>query len=658
MSPAYSRKPGAFNWQNIILFIAIWLLISYFFRGVYTTEPKEIPYTQFKQLVTGSEIKEVTFQGNVIRGRMSRKPEKGQAADNNGSNGKKPKSVTHNFVTRVPAVGDPELLQLLESNNITVNVKSSEQPWFINLLVGVLPWILIIGIFLYTSKKMRERFGGGGLGGPFGFGKSKAKLYQKSKSSVTLDDVAGLSNAKKELQEIIDFLKTPEKFLKIGAKLPRGILLIGPPGTGKTLMARATAGEADVPFFSISGSEFIEMFVGVGASRVRDMFANAKKEAPSIIFIDEIDAIGRARGTGLGGGHDEREQTLNQILSEMDGFSAHESVMVMAATNRPDVLDPALIRPGRFDRQVVLENPMKEARHEILKIHTKDKSMDEDVDLEEVAKRTVGFSGADLENLANEAALLAARQDKKKVEATDFDEAIDKIILGIERDDFVGDRERKIIAYHEVGHALMAKLLPDADPLKKVSIIPHGRALGATQQLPEEERRNLGRHDLLNKICILLGGTTSEKIIFDDITSGAANDLKKATEIARRMVCQFGMSDKIGPAAFPQGETHPFLGREIAQEKNYSEHTARLIDDEIISIINDMQAKVEKLLTENKDNLKKIAEHLLQEETLTNEDIDQILGADNDGGSKEQDKKQDLKQQDKGKQGEKKQDKE
>jgi cell division protease FtsH len=332
------------------------------------------------------------------------------------------------------------------------------------------------------------------------------------------------------------------------------------------------------------------------------------------------------RGTGLGGGHDEREQTLNQILSEMDGFSAHESVMVMAATNRPDVLDPALIRPGRFDRQVVLENPMKEARQEILKIHTKDKTLDDGVDLEEVAKRTVGFSGADLENLANEAALLAARQDKKKIDAADFDEAIDKIILGIERDDFVGDRERKIIAYHEVGHALMARLLPDADPLKKVSIIPHGRALGATQQLPEEERRNLGRHDLLNKICILLGGTTAEKIIFDDITSGAANDLKKATEIARRMVCQFGMSDKIGPAAFPQGETHPFLGREIAQEKNYSEHTARLIDDEIISIINDMQDKVEKLLTENKDDLNKIAEQLLQKETLTNEDIDKIIG--------------------------------
>ena len=618
-------RTSIFNWQNMLLFLAIWLLLSYFLRGMNTPEPVELPYTKFKQIVTQEKIKEVTLQGNEITGEFESLPEEGKTPVKK-TEGQKGKGEKQYFISRVPQFGDPDLLKLLEAHSVSINVKSTKQPWLISLLIGLLPWILIIGIFLYVNKKMRERLGSmGGLGGPFGFGKSKAKLYQKTKTSVTLDDVAGLHNAKKELEEIIEFLKNPEKFQKIGAKLPRGILLIGPPGTGKTLMARATAGEADVPFFSISGSEFIEMFVGVGASRVRDLFANAKKEAPSIIFIDEIDAIGRVRGTGLGGGHDEREQTLNQILSEMDGFSPQESVMVMAATNRPDVLDPALIRPGRFDRQVVLENPMKEARHEILKIHTKEMPLADDVDLEEVAKRTVGFSGADLENLANEAALLAARKDKTRIEADDFDQSIDKIILGIERDDFVGDKERRIIAYHEVGHALMAKLLPDADPLKKVSIIPHGQALGATQQLPEEERRNLGRKDLLNKICILLGGTTAEKINFDDITTGAANDLKKATDIARRMVSQFGMSDKIGPAVFPQGEIHPFLGREIAQDKKYSEHTARLIDDEVISIISEMRDKVEGLLTENKDNLKKIAEELLKRETLTNEDIDKIL---------------------------------
>jgi len=623
MNGGKTKTPGVFNWQNILLFLAIWLLVSFFFRGFLTPEARELPYTKFKRIVSQGKVTELTLQGNSIRGAM--RVSSGQKDNPEGKTGGTPQEEKQYFVTNVPQFGDPELLKLLESKNITIYVKSSEQPWFVSLLVGLLPWVLIIGIFLYTGKKMRERMGGG-LGGPFSFAKSKAKLYKKSKTSVTFDDVAGLHNAKKELEEIIEFLKNPEKFRKVGAKLPRGILLVGPPGTGKTLMAKATAGEADVPFFSISGSEFIEMFVGVGASRVRDMFEKAKKDAPSIIFIDEIDAIGRIRGTGLGGGHDEREQTLNQILSEMDGFSANESVMIMAATNRPDVLDPALIRPGRFDRQVVLENPMKEARLEILKIHTRDKSLSSDVNLEEIAKRTVGFSGADLENLANEAALLAARNDKDKIEADDFDESIDKIILGIERDDFVSDKERRVIAYHEVGHALMAKLLPGADPLKKVSIIPHGRALGATQQITDEERRNLRKSDLLNKICILLGGTTAEKISFDEITTGAANDLKKGTELARRMVSQFGMSDKIGPAVFPQGEMHPFLGREIAQEKKFSENTARLIDEEVMGIMQEMQKKVEKMLSENKENLKEIAEKLLEEETLSNEEIDVIIG--------------------------------
>jgi cell division protease FtsH len=397
---------------------------------------------------------------------------------------------------------------------------------------------------------------------------------------------------------------------------------------GKTLMARAIAGEADVPFFSISGSEFIEMFVGVGASRVRDMFKNAKKEAPSIIFIDELDSIGRVRGTGLGGGHDEREQTLNQILSEMDGFSPHESVIVMAATNRPDVLDPALIRPGRFDRQITVELPQRHARKEILQVHTREVPLAQDVDLDEVAGMTAGFSGADLKNLVNEAALLGARKGKDRVDAEDFDEARDKIIMGIEREDVIKDEEKKVIAYHEGGHALVARLLPGSDPLEKVTIIPRGRSLGATEQIPEEDRHNFSRSYLLNRIAIMLGGRAAEKVVFDDITSGAGDDLKKATQLARRMVCQWGMSDKVGPVTFRQGETHPFLGREIAEPKDFSEETARLIDEEVRRIVQDMEKRAGDILVSNRDKLDALAEGLLRHETLSRDEIDDLLGAE------------------------------
>jgi cell division protease FtsH len=522
-------------------------------------------------------------------------------------------------------VRDPDLLPLLENNAVRIRAETAEEPWFLRLLIYLLPWILIIGFFVYSSKKFQQRMGGRG-GGIFGFGKSKARLYDRSADiDVSFKDVAGLANAKKELQEVVGFLKDPSKFTALGGELPHGLLLVGPPGVGKTLMARACAGEADVPFYSISGSEFIEMFVGVGASRVRDMFKKAKKEAPAIIFVDELDSIGRVRGTGVGGGHDEREQTLNQILNEMDGFTPRESVVVMAATNRPDVLDPALVRPGRFDRQIHLELPQKKARSEILEIHTREVPTAEDVDLENLAERTVGFSGADLKNLVNEAALLAARREKQEVTNEDFDRARDKIMMGIEREDVIHDEEKTVIAYHEAGHALMAELMPRADPLQKVSIIPRGRALGVTEQVPEEDRHNLQQSYLMDRLAVLLGGRAAEKVAFEDLSTGAADDLKNATQLARRMVCQWGMSDKLGPVTFKSGEPHPFLGRELSEPKDYSEATARIIDEEIRRIVVDAEKRTVETLTANRAKLEALAEQLAEEETLSKEEVDRIL---------------------------------
>jgi cell division protease FtsH len=424
----------------------------------------------------------------------------------------------------------------------------------------------------------------------------------------------------------VAYLKEPERFRKLGVKIPRGVLLMGPPGTGKTLLAKAVAGEADVPFYSISGSEFVEMFVGVGASRVRDMFANAKKESPAIIFVDEIDSVGRARGAGLGGGHDEREQTLNQILAEMDGFDAHEAVVVMAATNRPDVLDPALLRPGRFDRKITLELPQRQARLKILKVHTRKVPLSDDVDLESIAAGTVGFSGADLENLINEAALIAAREEKPAVERVDFEQARERILFGSEREDLNIEKEKRAIAYHESGHALVAWLLPDTDPLKKVTIIPRGRALGVTEQVPEEDRHNVVRSYLLDRIAVMLGGRAAEKVVFGQVSSGAEQDLKEVTKLARRMVCQWGMSDRLAPVAFRHGEEHVFLGREMTQAKDFSEHTARIIDEEISAIAREMEEKAVALLTDHRDRLDALAEALIERETLAAEEIEELLG--------------------------------
>ena len=608
--------------KRSLLWLVIIVLFFLFYLGPYLRpHAKKISYSSFKQQVTQGNVSMVTVREDELSGTFNRAMEVGS-----GENKVKVKY----FKTILPSFGDPELLNLLEKNTVTINTESKERSWLATLLISLLPWILIIGFFVWSSKRLQQRMGGFGKGGPFSFGKSKAKLYQRSSSDVTFKDVAGLRNAKKELNEIVEYLKDPSKFKNLGGELPKGILLVGPPGTGKTLMARAVAGEANVPFYSISGSEFIEMFVGVGASRVRDMFEKAKKDAPTIIFIDELDSIGRVRGTGLGGGHDEREQTLNQILAEMDGFSPHESVVVMAATNRPDVLDPALIRPGRFDRRVVLDRPDKRARKEILEIHTREIPLEEDVDLELVAAASVGFSGADLKNLVNEAALYAGRKDKDRVEAEDFDIALDKIRLGIEREDYISDQDKEIIAYHEAGHALMAKLLPEADPLKKVSIIPRGRALGATEQLPEEDRYNLSRNYLLDRIAVMLGGRATEKLVFNDLTSGAGDDLKQATQLARRMVCQWGMSEKLGPVTFRQGEHHPFLGREIAEAKDFSEETARIIDEEVRRIVREMEEKAEKTIESNREMLDILAQALVEHETLEKEEVDQLLNSSTD----------------------------
>jgi cell division protease FtsH len=593
--------------------------------------------------VRNDRVAEITIAGNRIEGKfreMEGPAESGdRSPDGEGDGAQQEKRSIFSFFrdedaepgpqrfqTAKPALQDNDLLPMLEEHDVVVKAEIQEKSWLWTLAVSLLPWILIIGLFWYASRKMQERMGGGGPGGGiFGFAKSKAKLFRRSKSEVTYADVAGLDNAKKELQEVVAYLRDPSRFQKLGGELPHGILLVGPPGVGKTLLAQATAGEADVPFYSISGSEFIEMFVGVGASRVRDMFEKAKKEAPAIIFIDELDSIGRVRGTGVGGGHDEREQTLNQILSEMDGFEPHHSLMVLSATNRPDVLDPALVRPGRFDRRITLDMPQKKAREEILATHTREVPLGSDVDLKSLAERTVGLSGADLKNLVNEAALMAARKEKDTVDAQDFDQARDKILMGIEREDVIDDEERRVIAWHEAGHALLAELLPGADPLQKVTIIPRGRALGATEQIPEEDRHNLKRSYLLDRIAIMLGGRVAEKLAFDDLSTGAADDLKKATRLARRMVCQWGMSEKLGPVTFKHGEPHPFLGRELTEEKDFSEQTARRIDEEIAKIIGDMEKKARKTLSAHRDRLDALAEELLEKETLSRADIDRVL---------------------------------
>ena len=619
MGPSGGSPENPFDWRYFV-WLGVLLLVIVYWAGT-TTGPQavSVPYSQFKEQVQDGEVAEVVIRGENLRGTYE------QATDVEAPD-------SRSFRTILPSsVQDPELMRLLEENGVTVRAEPTGGPWWAEALISILPWILIIALIVWATKRMQERMGSMGQGGLFGFGKSKAKRFREGETQVTFADVAGLENAKKDLQEVIGYLKDPEKYRAIGAKVPRGMLLMGPPGTGKTLLARAVAGEAGVPFYSISASEFIEMFVGVGAARVRDMFESAKKEEPAVIFIDELDSVGRSRGTGLGGGHDEREQTLNQILAEMDGFEPHEAVVVLAATNRPDVLDPALLRPGRFDRKVEMDMPRREARQEILKVHTRKVPLAEDVDLETVAKRTVGFSGADIENLVNEAALLAARNDKKVVDMGAFDMARDKIILGAEREGLLSDEEKEVVAYHESGHALMAWLLPEADPLEKVTIIPRGRVLGATEQMPEEDRHNLKRNYLLDRIGVMLGGRCAERTFFDDITSGAENDLKQATQLAQRMVAQWGMSERFGAVAYRKGEEAVFLGREMAQEKDYSEKTAELIDEEVKRIVAEQEDRALELMKEHRDKLERLARALLEKENVEREEIAEIFGAETAG---------------------------
>lgn len=598
----------------VFLWLAMALLLLFYFLGeVEAPEHTELTYTEFRQAVQAGHVTEVTLRGQNIEGRLSEEGREALEVDEPGS-----------FETIRPEMEDTRLLEFLEAQGVHIAARPVDPPWWQQLIVGALPWLLILALLIFVwTRMMRANMGGGG---PFSFGQSKAKKFRREDSHTHLDDVAGSENAKRDILEMVEFLKDPDRFHKLGAKVPRGVLMLGPPGTGKTLMAKAIAGEASVPFFSISGSEFIEMFVGVGAARVRDMFKQAKEAAPAVIFIDEIDAVGRSRGTGMGGGHDEREQTLNQILSELDGFEEHESVVVLAATNRPDVLDPALLRPGRFDRKILLEQPHREARHGILKVHTKKMPLADDVDLGRLAESTLGFSGADLANLANEAALLAGRRQQEQVDWACFSDARYRILLGEAREARLSEQEQRIVAYHESGHALLAYLLPHADPLEKVTILPRGRALGVTAQVPSEERYNYGEAYLRDRIGVMLGGRTSESIIFGEVSSGAENDLKEATRLARRMVGHWGMSARIGPVAFPQGDGEPFLGKELAQgQREYSEATAEVIDEEVSKLITDLARSARSLLEENRHRLEALATALLEHESLEADRIREVI---------------------------------
>jgi cell division protease FtsH len=588
-------------YRSLFIWVLIGLMIILLFNLLNTPKKtsEELIFSDFLTKVEAGNVDEVTIKDNSISGRLK--------------DGVKFKSYYADY---------PELVKQLRSQNVKITVKPPDQnPWYVNLFFTWGPIIFIAVIWIFFMRQMQS-----GGNKALSFGKSKARLVSEKAVKITFADVAGVEEAKGEVQEIIDFLKDPQKFQKLGGKIPKGVLLVGAPGAGKTLLARAIAGEAGVPFFSISGSDFVEMFVGVGASRVRDLFEQAKKSAPCIIFIDEIDAVGRHRGAGLGGGHDEREQTLNQLLVEMDGFEGTEGVIIIAATNRPDVLDPALLRPGRFDRQVVVPQPDVKGRLEILKVHVRNIPVDDNVNLEKIARGTPGFSGADLANLVNEAALLAARQSKTKVENSDFEAAKDKVLMGVERKSMIiSDEEKKNTAYHEAGHALVAKLTPGTDPIHKVSIIPRGRALGITQQLPIDDRYTYSKDYLLKTLQVLMGGRVAEELALKHMTTGAGNDIERATELARKMVTEWGMSERLGPLTFGKKEEQIFLGREIAQHKDYSEKTAVEIDEEVKRIIFDAYAAARNLLQGKYALLDTFARKLLEKETLDGPEIDQMI---------------------------------
>ncbi len=591
--------------KNLVLWLVIFVAIIALYQFINTprTTYKDISYSEFLTLVDDNKVNNIEFNEKNIKGELN---------DSTQNNQK-------DFKTVGPATD--ELIQRLESNNIKFSFAQKNESSFTQLLINWAPLIILIALMVFFMRQMQA----GGTKA-MSFGKNKARMLTENQNKITFKDVAGVEEAKEEVSEIVDFLKDPKKFTRLGGRIPKGILLVGPPGTGKTLLAKAIAGEAGVPFFIISGSDFVEMFVGVGASRVRDLFVQAKKHSPCIIFVDELDAVGRHRGAGLGGGHDEREQTLNQLLVEMDGFEGNEGIIVMAATNRPDVLDPALLRPGRFDRQVVVPRPDVRGREAILTVHSKDTPLDNDVELSLIARSTPGFSGADLENLVNESALHAAKSGRDKVNMKDFEYAKDKVMMGVERKSMlISDHEKKITAYHEAGHALVAKLTPGADPIHKVTIIPRGMALGVTQQLPIEDKYTHSRSYLNGTIKVLLGGRAAEEIIYDERTSGAGNDLERVTEIAQKMVCEWGMSEVVGPVTFGKADEQVFLGKEMSKSKTYSEDTAVLIDKEIKSIISKNYEACKKLLEDNVQILHDVANKLLEKEVIDGKELDELV---------------------------------
>jgi cell division protease FtsH len=584
---------GLLGW---FLIVGLILLVL---NALSPTTQKELSYSEFLSAVEEGKVSSVTIKGERVNGVMK-----------DGAS----------FKTVLPP--DPEAIPLLKSKGVRITAKPNEVSFLQSFITSWVPFLILMGIWLYFMRQMQA-----GSGKAFSFGKSRARFFNKEEGKrVTFEDVAGIDECKEEVKEIVEFLKNPHRFTKLGARIPKGILLVGPPGTGKTLLARAIAGEADVPFLSISGSDFVEMFVGVGAARVRDLFAQAKRNAPCIVFIDEIDAVGRYRGAGLGGGHDEREQTLNQLLVEMDGFEANEGIVVIAATNRPDILDPALLRPGRFDRQIVVPIPDLKGREAILRVHTRKTPLADDVDLSLIAKGTPGFTGADLENLVNEAALIAARKGKDKVSMEDFEEAKDKVLMGPERKSMIlSEEERRSIAYHEAGHAFVAKFTPGADPVHKVTIIPRGQALGLTQQLPQDDRHIYTKQYLLATITVLLGGRAAEELFLGHVTTGSGNDIERATEIARKMVSQWGMSERLGPLSFGRREEQVFLGKELVMHKDYSEKTAEEIDQEVKRIVEECYERAKKILQENAPKVEKLVQILLEKESLSGEELNQIL---------------------------------
>ena len=585
----------------LVMIVLVVSLVNMFLSPAQNPEESElISYSTFMNLFHEGKLERVSIEGDLIKGTRE-----------GGTR------------FRTIAVGIGDLAPQLAEKGVQVEVLPPvKSPWWVTMMSSLFPTLLLIGAWVFILYHMQ-----GGSNKVMSFAKNKAKLFLDNRPKVTFADVAGCDESKEELKEVVDYLKDPARFSRLGAKIPKGVLLLGPPGAGKTLLARACSGEADVPFFSISGSDFVEMFVGVGAARVRDMFEQARKNQPCIVFIDEIDAVGRQRGAGLGGGHDEREQTLNQLLVEMDGFNVSSGIILIAATNRPDILDPALLRPGRFDRHIVVDRPDRNGREAILKVHLRDMKTDDDVDLEVLAKRTPGFVGADLANLVNEAALLAARRDRKSISMAEFEEAIDRVLAGPERRTrLISDHEKEIIAFHEVGHALVAKMVPGCDPVHKISIIPRGhKALGYTLQLPEEDRFLMSKKELINRICVLLGGRVAEEIHFSDITTGAQNDLERATQIARQMVTEFGMSDSLGPVTLGRKQHEVFLGRDIMEDRNYSDEVAYAIDQEVRRIVEGCYERVRAILKENQDVHARIARTLLAEEVIEGDRLDALL---------------------------------